>query len=88
MQGPSQGLPSEPGPAGQDGDRAGGPAIGVIITVATVLALVLRVYRLTHPGLLVVSQYDDGAYFGSAVRLVHGARHHLADEPGRAAVLP
>ena len=73
MQGPSHGLPSEPGPAGQDGDRAGGPAIGVIITVATVLALVLRVYRLTHPGLLVVSQYDDGAYFGSAVRLVHGA---------------
>jgi alpha-1,2-mannosyltransferase len=72
-QGPSHGLPSEPGPAGQGGDRAGGPAIGVIITVATALALVLRVYRLTHPGLLVVSQYDDGAYFGSAVRLVHGA---------------
>ena len=71
--GPSHGLPSEPGPAQPGGDRAGGPAIGVIITVATALALVLRVYRLTHPGLLVVSQYDDGAYFGSAVRLVHGA---------------
>jgi hypothetical protein len=46
---------------------------GLIITVAAALALVLRIYRLTHPGLLVVSQYDDGPYFGSAVRLVHGA---------------
>ena len=54
-QGPSHGLPSEPGRAGPGRDRAGGPAVGVIITVATVLALVLRLYRLTHPGLLVVS---------------------------------
>ncbi|HEV3291453.1 MAG TPA: hypothetical protein VG123_20940 [Streptosporangiaceae bacterium] len=72
-QGPSHGLPSQPGPAGPDGSRAGVPTAGLIITIATVLALVLRVYRLTHPGLLVVSQYDDGPYFGSAVRLIHGA---------------
>ena len=72
-QGPSHGLPGQPGPAGPKGGRTGIITPGLIITVATVLALVLRIYRLTHPGLLVVSQYDDGAYFGSAVRLVHGA---------------
>jgi Glycosyltransferase family 87 len=72
-QGPSHGLPGQPGPAGPGRGRAGAITPGLIITVAAVLALVLRVYRLTHPGLLVVSQYDDGAYFGSAVRLVHGA---------------
>jgi Glycosyltransferase family 87 len=69
-QGSSHGLPGQPGPG--DG-RPGIITPGLIITVATVLALVLRIYRLTHPGLLAVSQYDDGAYFGSAVRLVHGA---------------
>jgi Glycosyltransferase family 87 len=72
-QGPSHGLPGQPGPAGPNGGRTGIITPSLIITVATVLALVLRIYRLTHPGLLVVSQYDDGAYFGSAVRLVHGA---------------
>jgi hypothetical protein len=72
-QGPSHGLPGQPGPAGPGGGHPGVITPGLIITVAAVLALVLRVYRLTHPGLLVVSQYDDGPYFGSAVRLVHGA---------------
>jgi alpha-1,2-mannosyltransferase len=69
-QGPSRGLP---GPAGPGDGRTGMITPGRIITVAAALALVLRIYRLTHPGLLAVSQYDDGAYFGSAVRLVHGA---------------
>jgi hypothetical protein len=72
-QGSSHGLPGQPGPAGPGDGRAGLITPGLIITVATVLALVLRIYRLTHPGLLAVSQYDDGAYFASAVRLVHGA---------------
>ena len=32
----------------------------------------LRAYLLIRPGVLTVTQYDDGPYFGSAVRLVHG----------------
>lgn len=40
----------------------------------TVVALVLRIYQLTRPGFLYgVTEYDDGVYFGSALRLVHGA---------------
>ena len=39
----------------------------------TLLALGLRLFYLTRPGyLLGVTEYDDGSYFGSAVRLVHG----------------
>jgi alpha-1,2-mannosyltransferase len=41
---------------------------------ATLLALLLRLYQLSRPGfLLSVNEYDDGPYFGSAVRLVYGA---------------
>jgi hypothetical protein len=37
------------------------------------LALALRLYQLARPGFLLgVTEYDDGVYFGSAVRLVHG----------------
>jgi hypothetical protein len=33
----------------------------------------LRIYQLTRPGFLLgVTEYDDGVYFGGAVRLVHG----------------
>jgi alpha-1,2-mannosyltransferase len=40
----------------------------------TLLGLGLRLYLLSQPGyLLGVTQYDDGPYFGSALRLVHGA---------------
>jgi len=47
--------------------------VTVIIVVAAVLALGLRLYQLSRPGfLLSVNEYDDGPYFGSAVRLVHG----------------
>ena len=42
------------------------------IAIAAVLALILRGYLLVRSGLLSVTQYDDGPYFGSAVRLVHG----------------
>lgn len=35
--------------------------------------MALRLYQLTRPGFLTgVNEYDDGVYFGSAVRLVHG----------------
>lgn len=48
------------------------PAGGVIMAAA-LLALGLRTYRLARPGeLFGVAWYDDGVYFGSAVRLVHG----------------
>jgi alpha-1,2-mannosyltransferase len=44
-----------------------------VIVAAAMLALALRLYYLSRPGyLLGVTEYDDGSYFGSAVRLVHG----------------
>ena len=51
-----------------------GNPVTLIIVAATVLGLALRLYQLSRPGfLLSVNEYDDGPYFGSAVRLVHGA---------------
>ncbi len=48
-------------------------ATSVIIAFATALALGLRLYQLSRPGyLLGVSEYDDGVYFGGALRLVDG----------------
>jgi hypothetical protein len=49
-------------------------AIAVIIAVTTTLALALRVYyQSTRAGFLLgVNEYDDGTYFGSALRLVTG----------------
>jgi hypothetical protein len=46
----------------------------VIIAVTTTLALALRVYyQATRAGFLLgVNEYDDGTYFGSALRLVTG----------------
>jgi hypothetical protein len=47
--------------------------VTLIIVVTTLLALGLRLYQLSRPGfLLSVNEYDDGPYFGSAVRLVNG----------------
>jgi hypothetical protein len=46
--------------------------VNLAIAGTTLVALVLRGYLLLRPGLLTVTQYDDGPYFGSAVRLVHG----------------
>jgi hypothetical protein len=49
-------------------------ATGAIIAGTVVVALALRVYQLSRPGyLLGVTEYDDGPYFGSAVRLLHGS---------------
>jgi alpha-1,2-mannosyltransferase len=48
--------------------------LNVVIIVATVIALGLRLYQLARPSFLLgVTEYDDGPYFGSAVRLVNGA---------------
>jgi Glycosyltransferase family 87 len=46
--------------------------VTVAIAGATLVALILRAYLLVRPGVMTVTQYDDGPYFGSAVRLVHG----------------
>ena len=46
--------------------------VNLAITVTALVALILRGYLLIRPGILTVTQYDDGPYFGSAVRLVHG----------------
>ena len=76
--GPQPGdAPDSPAAGGsaQDAPRASAlrqPATLVIIGM-TLLALAVRLYYFTRPGyLLGVTEYDDGSYFGSAVRLVHG----------------
>ncbi len=47
---------------------------GAVIVLATVLALALRIFQLSRPGHLIgFTQYDDGVYFGNALRLVNGA---------------
>src|SRR5690242_21224120 len=47
---------------------------GLIIAAATLLAVGLRAYQLARPGhLLAATEYDDGADFGSALRLAGGA---------------
>ena len=59
-------------------DAGAGPlsrraATRAVIAGAVVLALALRIFLLTRPGqLLGVTEYDDGPYFGSALRLLHG----------------
>ncbi len=61
--------------AAHPGSRAvrPGPA-DLAIIAATLLALALRLWQLTRPGYLFgLTEYDDGPYFGSAVRLVSGA---------------
>jgi len=53
--------------------RSGGtPAVRAAIIGTGLTGLALRVWILIWPGLMSVTQYDDGPYFGSAVRLVHG----------------
>ncbi len=54
---------------------AGLTPAGAVILAATLVALGLRFYyQYGRAGFLLgVNEYDDGPYFGSAVRLVHGA---------------
>jgi hypothetical protein len=57
----------------QYGRSAGGAtSTSVVIIVTILVALALRAYLLVRSGLWAVTQYDDGPYFGSAVRLAHG----------------
>jgi alpha-1,2-mannosyltransferase len=77
------GTIASPGSGEPRGDSAAPPAsrlagtgvpVTLVIVAATLLALILRLYWLSRPGfLLSVNEYDDGPYFGSAVRLVYGA---------------
>ena len=47
--------------------------VGAVIVAATLLALGLRGFQIFRTGhLLGVGDYDDGADFGSALRLIHG----------------
>lgn len=60
--------------------------VNLIVVVVTLIAFGLRAFLLFRPGLEAVTQYDDGPYFGSAVRLVHGVlpyrRFALVQPPG------
>ena len=49
------------------------PAWAWILAGAVAVAAVVRGYQLARPGMLLgVTEYDDGGYFGSAVRLLNG----------------
>lgn len=51
----------------------GGDPLVLMIMVLTLVGLGLRLFYLLHNGfLLAVAEYDDGPYFGSAVRLTEG----------------
>jgi hypothetical protein len=50
----------------------GTPGVRAAIISTSLIALTLRLWILFSAGLMSVTQYDDGPYFGSAVRLIHG----------------
>lgn len=63
-----------------------------MILVASALAFAIRLYQMARPGFLTgITEYDDGVYFGGAVRLVHGAMPYrsfvLVQPPGIVALL-
>jgi alpha-1,2-mannosyltransferase len=48
-------------------------APGIVMLVATVLAIAIRLFTLTRPGYLRgITEYDDGVYIGGALRLIEG----------------
>ncbi len=63
--GTSSGDATAPRSWGTSGVRAA-------IISTSLIGLALRLWILFWPGLMSVTQYDDGPYFGSAVRLIHG----------------
>ncbi len=66
-------APRRRGASRSSGRRRWLSPVALIITGFTVIGLGLRLFLLSRPGyLLGVTQYDDGPYFGSALRLVHG----------------
>ena len=51
---------------------------GKVILLATVLALVIRLFTLSRPGSLTgITEYDDGVYIGGAIRLTQGHLPYL-----------
>jgi alpha-1,2-mannosyltransferase len=48
---------------------------GLVILIATALALALRLFLLARPGFATSGtvEYDDGVYLGASIRLLHGA---------------
>jgi hypothetical protein len=76
-QGEQAGTADRSREAGLAGPRPSGHRItppGLVIVLATALALGLRLFTLTRPGFLTgVSEYDDGVYLGAAIRLTQGA---------------
>jgi dolichyl-phosphate-mannose-protein mannosyltransferase len=50
----------------------GTPAVRAAIIGTGAVGLALRLWILCSRGLMSITQFDDGPYFGSAVRLVHG----------------
>ena len=78
---PVPGAERAVGPAvtGAGPGAGAGPAwrvtpVALAITLTTGLALFLRLWQLTKHGyLLGPTEYDDGVYFGGALRLIHGA---------------
>jgi alpha-1,2-mannosyltransferase len=72
---PDSGEPRDQSAAAPSPSARGlGTPVTLVIVAATLVGLVLRLYQLSRPGfLLSVNEYDDGPYFGSAVRLVYGA---------------
>ncbi len=84
---PSAGGSQGGAPAPQRGRPAWLTPVNMAIIITTLVALALRVYQDTRPGFLLgVAEYDDGPYFGSAVRLVHGSMPYrqfvLVQPPG------
>ena len=48
-------------------------APGIVMLIATVLAIGIRLFTLTRPGYLRgITEYDDGVYLGGALRLIEG----------------
>jgi alpha-1,2-mannosyltransferase len=62
-------------------------APGKVIALVTLLALAIRLFTLSRPGMLTgVTEYDDGVYLGAAVRMIEGVMPYkdfaLVQPPG------
>lgn len=67
------GSPARGAAPGDSGQWRGARGARLVIIAATAVALTVRMMVLLRPGyLLGVTEYDDGVYFGSALRLASG----------------